>query len=63
MPAAGIARARSRGYTFGDQFLGGGWHVVAEPKIWWPFLPADNPPDFLNYLGYGQMSIEMGRTP
>jgi outer membrane phospholipase A len=49
------------GYYFGDRFLGGGWHIVVEPKVWWPFLPADNPPDFLDYLGYGQLSLEVGR--
>jgi outer membrane phospholipase A len=49
------------GYYFGDGLLGGGWQVIAQPKIWYAHIPEESPPDMLDYLGYGQLSLEIGR--
>lgn len=49
------------GYYFGDGFLGGGWNLVVQPKAWYPFIPADVPQDLLDYLGYGEVSIQLAR--
>lgn len=49
------------GYFFDDGFLGGGWHVVVQPKGWVPFVPRDAPQDLVDYLGYGQLSVEIAR--
>jgi outer membrane phospholipase A len=49
------------GYYFGERFAGGGWHVIAQPKAWYPFVPADVPQDLVDFLGYGELSLELSQ--
>ena len=49
------------GYFFGGSWLGGGWQLIAQPKGWYAHLPADVPQDLVDYLGHGELSVELAQ--
>jgi outer membrane phospholipase A len=42
-------------------FFASGFHLIVQPKAWIPFVPSDAPPHFIDYRGYGEITVELGR--